>query len=52
MSNKEITEWRNLIVEAIKVSAQKMLEQKKKLGQKLVISENGIIKIVDAKDIQ
>ncbi len=52
MSNKEITEWRNLIVEAIKVSAQKMLEQKKKLGQKLVISENGVIKIVDAKDIQ
>jgi hypothetical protein len=52
MSNREITEWRNRIIEAIKISAQKMLEQKKKLGQKLVISENGVIKVVEAKDIK
>lgn len=52
MSNKEIIEWRNQIIEAIKISAQKMLEQKKKLGQKLVISENGVIKVINAKDIK
>lgn len=52
MTKQEITEWRNLIVEAIKISAQKMLEQKKKFGQKLVISENGVIKVIDARDIK
>ncbi len=35
------------IKEAILLSAKKMVENKKKLGQKLVISENGIVKIVD-----
>jgi hypothetical protein len=29
-----------------------MLEQKKRLGQELVISENGVIKVIDAKDIR
>jgi hypothetical protein len=52
MSNKEITEWRDLIIDAIKISAQRMLEQKKKLGQKLVISENGVIKVIEANDIK
>ena len=41
----------NLIVEGMKISYKKMLIKKKQLGQKLVFSENGIIKIIEAKDI-
>jgi hypothetical protein len=52
MSSQEITELDNLIEKAMQISAEKLLEQKKKLGQELVISENGVIKIIDPKDIQ
>lgn len=40
-----------LIVEGMKISHKKMLIKKKQLGQKLVFSENGVIKIIEAKDI-
>jgi hypothetical protein len=33
------------------ISYKKMLIKKKQLGQKLVFSENGIINIIEAKDI-
>jgi hypothetical protein len=38
MSSQEITELDNLIEKAMQISAEKLLEQKKKLGQELVIS--------------
>jgi hypothetical protein len=51
MSHQEIIEMHNLIEKAMQISSEKMLEQKKKLGQELVISENGVIKVIEAKDI-
>ena len=52
MSHQEIIELDNLIEKAMQISAQKLLDQKKRLGQKLVISENGVITIIEAKDIK
>jgi hypothetical protein len=52
MSHQELKELDTLIEKAMKVSAEKLLEQKKRLGQELVISENGIVKVIDAKDIK
>jgi hypothetical protein len=46
MKNSNTTEIRNLIVAGMKISAEKLLEKKKKLGQKIVISENGIIRVI------
>ncbi len=51
MSNQEIIELDNLIEKAKEISAAMLLDQKKKLGQKMVISENGIIRIIVPKDI-
>ncbi|MBA3899997.1 MAG: hypothetical protein H0X62_07275 [Bacteroidetes bacterium] len=49
--NPEFAKIRNQIVEGMIISAQKLLEQKKKLGQKLVISENGVIKTVSPEEL-
>lgn len=51
MSNQELKELDALIEKAMKVSAEKLLEEKKRLGQEMVISENGVIKIIDPKDL-
>jgi hypothetical protein len=47
MSNKEREILKEKIKRAIKISSQKLIEKKKALGQKLVISENGIIRIIE-----
>lgn len=52
MTSQEAKEFRDLIVEAIKISAEKFRLTKKKLGQKIVVSRNGVITIVDPKDIK
>jgi hypothetical protein len=52
MSNQEIIALDNLIEKAMQISAEKLLEQKKRLGQKMVISENGVIKIIEWKDLK
>lgn len=52
MSPQEIVEMHNLIEKAMQISAEKLLEQKKRLGQEMVISENGVIKVIEAKDIK
>lgn len=46
MGEKEINELIDKIDKALKISSEKMIQTKKRLGQKLVISENGVIKIV------
>ena len=51
MNDSEIKSIRAKIIEAMKISAQKMIEQKKRLGQKIVISENGVIRIIEAADL-
>ncbi len=47
MKNSTNTDLLEKIKEAILISSKKMFETKKKLGHKLVISENGIVKTVD-----
>ena len=47
MSIKEREILKEKIKSAIKISSQKLIEKKKALGQKLVISEDGKIRIVE-----
>lgn len=47
----EIKKTRDKIVEAMQISALKLIEKKKLLGQKMVISENGIIKTINPSDL-
>lgn len=47
MSNKEREILKEKIKRAIKISSQKLIEKKKALGQKLVISEDGKIRIIE-----
>ena len=47
MSNKEREILKEKIKRAIKFSSQKLIEKKKALGQKLVISEEGKIRVIE-----
>jgi hypothetical protein len=47
MTNNEKEILKEKIKRAIKISAQKLIEQKKALGQKLVISEGGKISVIE-----
>ena len=47
MSNNEREILKEKIIRAIKISSQKLIEKKKALGQKLVISEEGKIRIIE-----
>ena len=47
MSNQEKEKLKEKIKAAIKISSQKVREKKRALGQKMVISEGGVIKTVD-----
>ena len=50
MANQELKTIRDKIVEGMKISAERLWAKKKLLGQKLVISENGIIQIIDPRE--
>ncbi len=43
MINAELKEIRDRIIEGMKISAEKLVAKKKRLGQKIVISENDVI---------
>jgi hypothetical protein len=47
MSNNEREILKEKIKRAIKISSQKLIEKKKALGQKLVISEEGRIRVIE-----
>ena len=47
MSNKEREILKEKIKRAIKSSSQKLIEKKKALGQKLVISEEGKVRVIE-----
>ena len=47
MGRKEKEVLKERIKRAIEISSQKLIEKKKSLGQKLVISEDGKIRIVE-----
>ena len=52
MTDSELKKTRDKIVHGMQISGKKLLAKKKLLGQELVISENGIIKILKAVDIK
>lgn len=52
MKNKELRSIRDQIVEGMKISSEKLVQSKKNLGQKLIISDNGVIKVIDPKDLK
>lgn len=53
MKEKEdIKELRETILKGMKVSSKKMIKEKIRLGQTIVISENGIVKEVDPKELE
>lgn len=43
---------RDRIVEGIKISAVKFLKKKKESGQKIIVSESGVIRIINPEDIK
>ena len=45
-------EWGDRITEAMKVSAEKLMAEKKRLNLPIVVSENGVIRVIEAKDIK
>lgn len=47
MNNNEREILKEKIKRAIKISSKKLIEKKKALGQKLVISEEGKIRIIE-----
>lgn len=47
MSNQEKQILIEKIKAAMKISSQKLREKKRALGQKLVVSEGGVIKTID-----
>jgi hypothetical protein len=47
MNNNERKMLKEKIKRAIKISSKKLIEKKKALGQKLVISEEGKIKTIE-----
>jgi hypothetical protein len=47
MNSKEKEILKERIKSAIKISSQKLIEKKKALGQKLVISEDGEIRVIE-----
>lgn len=47
MSSKEKEILKEKIKRAIKISSQKLIEKKKALGQSLVISEDGKIRVIE-----
>ena len=52
MKNIDISKLRNDIVEGMRLSAEKLKALKKQLGKTIVISENGVIKEIEAKDLK
>lgn len=52
MSKVDIPKLREEIVAGMRVSSEKLKTLKRKLGNPIVISENGAIKEIEAKDLK
>ena len=51
MKATDIKDIRNRIVEGMKISALKFIKNKKEAGEKIIISEAGVIRIIEPKDL-
>lgn len=52
MTKDKIKELQNKIVEGLKISSKKMIENKKKINGKIVVYADGKIQILNAVDIK
>ena len=52
MNKKEIKELRDRIVRGVTVAHREFVNRKIKLGQRIIISENGIIKEIDPIELK
>lgn len=52
MKNTDVQKLRNDIIQGMKVSSEKLKASKKMLGGNIVVSENGEIREIQAKDIK
>jgi hypothetical protein len=52
MKTTDAKNLRERIVEGIKISAARFVKNKKELGQKIIISESGVIRIINPDDIK
>jgi hypothetical protein len=52
MTKAKIIELQNKIVEGLKISAKKLIEDKKKINGKIVIYKEGKIQVINAVDIK
>jgi ribosomal protein S8 len=52
MKNIDVSKLRNDIIEGMRLSSEKLKALKKQLGRTIVISENGVIKEIEAKDLK
>ena len=52
MNNKEIKELRDRIVRGVILAHRELINRKIKLGQRIIISENGIIKEIDPIELK
>ncbi|MCG8323627.1 MAG: hypothetical protein MI921_29300 [Cytophagales bacterium] len=52
MKNKQAAILKKKIIEGMKISSQKLIARKKLLGQKVVVSENGVIREIEPEDLK
>ena len=52
MNNKEIKELRDRIVRGVTLAHRELINRKIKLGQRIIISENGVIKEIDPIELK
>ncbi len=52
MNDREIKELKEKILEGLKLAHQQLILQKIKLGQRLIISEDGVIKEIDPIELK
>ena len=51
MKNVDVSKIMGNIIEGMKQSSQKLISLKKRSGSSVAISENGIVKEIEAKDL-
>ena len=51
MTNTEIDKLQEKIIQGMQISAEKLIAEKKRLNLPIVVSENGVIKVIEAKDL-
>lgn len=43
--------WHARLIEAMKLSGEMLIKRKKQLGQRVVVSRNGVIRVIEPEDL-